>query len=73
MAEQAEKARTAFAHRRLKSSSVGGFRPDVMMYISEALQTFKKLGSQKCRAIALEIACWGAAAWTSTTPPTSTR
>jgi tetratricopeptide (TPR) repeat protein len=59
MAEQAEKARTAFAHRRLKSSSVGGFRPDVMMYISEALQTFKKLGPQKCRAIALEIAVLG--------------
>ncbi len=51
MAEQAEKARTAFAHRRLRASSVGGFRPDVMMYISEALQTFRPLGPQKCRAI----------------------
>jgi tetratricopeptide (TPR) repeat protein len=59
MVEQAEKARTAFAHRRLKSSSVGGFRPDVMMYISGALQTFKKMGPQKRQAIALEIAMLG--------------
>ena len=59
MAEQAEKARTAFAHKRLKSSSVGGFRPDVMMYISGALQIFKKLGPEKRRAIALEIAMLG--------------
>ena len=59
MAEQAEKARTAFAHKRLKSSAVGGFRPDVMMYISSALQTFKQLGQQQCRTIALEIAMLG--------------
>jgi hypothetical protein len=59
MAEQAEKARTAFAHKRLKSSAVGGFRPDVMMYIPSALQTFKQLGPQKCRTIALEIAMLG--------------
>jgi hypothetical protein len=59
MVEQAEKARTAFAHRRLKSSSVGGFRPDVMMYISGALQTLKKMGPQKRQAIALEIAMLG--------------
>ncbi|MBP6320471.1 MAG: tetratricopeptide repeat protein [Rubrivivax sp.] len=59
MAEQAERARTAFAHKRLKSSSVGGFRLDVMMYISSALQTFKQLGPQQCRTIALEIAMLG--------------
>ncbi len=52
----AEKARTAFAHKRMKSSLVGGFRPDVMMYSSSALRTFKQLGPQKCRTIALEIA-----------------
>ena len=59
MVGQAEKARTAFAHKRLKSSSVGGFRPDVMMYVSSALQTFKRLGPQKRQAIALEIAMLG--------------
>ena len=59
MVEQAEKARTAFAHKRLKSSAVGGFRPDVMMYITGALQTFKKLGTQKRQLIALEIAMLG--------------
>ena len=59
MAEQAEKARTAFAHRRLKSSSVGGFRPDVMMYIASALKTFQKGGPKARQAIALEIAMLG--------------
>ena len=59
MVEQAEKARTAFAHKRLKSSAVGGFRPDVMMYVAGALQTFKKVGAQKRQAIALEIAMLG--------------
>lgn len=38
---------------------MGGFRPDVMMYISSALQTFKQVGPQQCRAIALEIAMLG--------------
>ena len=59
MIEQAEKARTTFAHKRLKSSGVGGFRPDVMMYIAEALKIFKKQGTQKRQAIALEIAMLG--------------
>lgn len=59
MVEQAEKARTAFARRQVKSNSVGGFRPDVMMYIAGALDTFKKQGAQKRQAIALEIAILG--------------
>ena len=42
-----------------RERSVGGFRPDVMMYISSALQTFKQLGPQQCRTIALEIAMLG--------------
>jgi tetratricopeptide (TPR) repeat protein len=59
MAEQAEKARTAFAHKRLKSSSLNGFRPDVRMYISGAMQTFRDVGPEKRKAIALEIALLG--------------
>lgn len=59
MVEAAEKARTAFAHRRLKSRSVGGFRPDVMMYIVSALKTFEKQGPKGRQAIALEIAMLG--------------
>jgi len=59
MVEQAERARTEFVRRRLKASSVSGFRPDVMMYISEALQTFSKLGPQKRQEIGLEIAILG--------------
>ena len=59
MAAQAEKSRSAFAHKRLKSHSVGGFRPDVMMYILDALKTFKRVGPEKRRQIALEIAVLG--------------
>lgn len=59
MVEQAERARTAFGNKRLKANSVGGFRPDVMMYIAGAMQTFKKLGPAKRQAIALEIALLG--------------
>jgi len=59
MAAQAEKARSAFAHKRLKARSVGGFRPDVMMYILDALKTFKRVGPEKRRQIALEIAVLG--------------
>lgn len=59
MVETAEKARTAFANKRLKSRSVGGFRPDVMMYIASALKTFEKQGPKGRQAIALEIAMLG--------------
>jgi hypothetical protein len=59
MVAQAEKSRSAFAHKQLKSRSVGGFRPDVMMYILDALKTFKKVGPEKRRQIALEIAVLG--------------
>ena len=59
MVQDAERARTAFAQRRLKSRSVGGFRPDVMMYITSALQTFEKVGDSQRRMIALEIAMLG--------------
>jgi Flp pilus assembly protein TadD len=59
MAEQAEKARTAYAHRVLTAGAPGGFRPDVMRYIASALQTFRELGPDKRQAIALEIAMLG--------------
>ena len=50
-----KQAWTAFGHKRLKAGWVGGFRPDVMMYIAGALQTFKRLSPAKRQAIALEI------------------
>ena len=59
MVKQAEQSRTAFGHKRLKAGSVGGFRPDVIMYIAGALQTFKRLGPVRRQAIALEIAMLG--------------
>ena len=59
LVKEAEKARTAFGHKRLKSSSVDGFRPDVTMYIAGALQNFQKLGPTKRHEIAVEIAMLG--------------
>lgn len=56
---QSEKARNAYSQRLLKSRSVGGFRPDVMMYIADALQTFKRIGPNGTRMLALEIAVLG--------------
>lgn len=72
MVEAAEKARTAFANKRLKSRSVGGFRPDVMMYIASALKTFAKQGPKGRQAIALEIAMLGRTGLDTTTRKTST-
>ena len=59
MVEQAEKSRTALAHKQLKASSTDGFRRDVMLFIAGALQTFKKVGRKRRKAIALEIAMLG--------------
>ena len=60
MVGQAEKARTAFSQKRLKSAgTTGGFRPDVMMYITSALKTFDRVGASTRQAIALEIALLG--------------
>ena len=59
MVVQAEKSRTALAHKRLKAGRPDGFRPDVVLLIVEALQTFRKVGPKKRKAIALEIAVLG--------------
>ena len=59
MVELAEKSRTGFAHKRLKAGAPDGFRRDVMLFIAGALKTFKKLGPEKRKAIALEIALLG--------------
>ena len=37
----------------------GGFRPDVMMYIAGALDTFDRLGPKKRQEIAFEVALLG--------------
>lgn len=55
----AREGRTRIAHKNLRSNSVGGIRPDVMMYIVEALNTFKSVGSKKRQEIAVEVAMKG--------------
>lgn len=59
IAGQAEKARTALAHKQLRQGAVGGLRFDVVAYLSEALRTFKKVGPQDVQQIALEISVLG--------------
>jgi tetratricopeptide (TPR) repeat protein len=59
MVEEAEKSRTAIALREVKARSLGGYRPDVMRYISDALAVFEQQGPEARQAIALEIALLG--------------
>lgn len=59
VAEMAREARMGIAQQNLRSNVPGGFRPDVMMYIASALDTFDKLGPKKRQEIAVEIALLG--------------
>lgn len=59
VAERAREARTKRAHQNMRSAVGGGLRPDVVMYITEALDTFAKVGPDKTRQITIEIALKG--------------
>ena len=59
VAEHARKARTRLAQRSMRDRVSGGLRPDVLMYIAGALDTFGKVGPTRRQQIALEIALKG--------------
>lgn len=59
VAEQARQERTKLAQKSLRGNVSGGFRPDVMMYILGALETFKEVGDVKRQEIVLEVAIKG--------------
>ena len=59
LAEQARAARTKRAHTNMRSRVGGGLRPDVVMYIASALETFAELGPDKSRQITVEVAMKG--------------
>lgn len=59
IAELARQARTKLAHQGMRAAVDGGLRPDVMMYICGALDTFEKVGPAKTKQITLEIALKG--------------
>lgn len=58
-AEIAREARTRFAHQSMRDKVSGGLRPDVMMYIAGAIDTFETVGPTKRQQIAFEIAMKG--------------
>ena len=57
--EQAEKARTRLAHKRLGEGTVGGVRPDVVAYITDALKTFAHLSADDVKRLGVEVAVLG--------------
>jgi hypothetical protein len=59
VAEPARAARTALAHKNMRSKAGGGLRPDVMLYIASALDTFAEMDLAQRRQITLEIALKG--------------
>jgi hypothetical protein len=42
-AQMAEEARTALSYKHLRKGSIGGIRPDVVLYLKEALALFQKV------------------------------
>lgn len=59
VAEHARQARTRLAQGNMRANVAGGLRPDVMMYIAGALDTFDRVGPKRRQEIALEIALKG--------------
>jgi len=59
VAEEARKARTNIGNQSIRANAIAGIRPDVMMYILDALRIFAKQGAAKRQQIALEIALKG--------------
>ncbi|MDO8995737.1 MAG: tetratricopeptide repeat protein [Nitrosomonas sp.] len=58
--EFARQGRSQIAHKNLRGGgAAGGIRPDVMMYILGALETFKEAGAKKRQEITFEIAIKG--------------
>jgi hypothetical protein len=57
VAERAREACTELAQSSLRAASPGGFRPDVMMYIADALEMLEKFGAKQ--EIGFEIALLG--------------
>lgn len=56
---RAREARTRLAERSLRDDAGGTLRPDVVMYIASALETFEQIGSQRRQEVAFEIAMKG--------------
>lgn len=59
VADLAREARTKLAHKSMRSKVGGGLRPDVVMYLAGALETFAKVGPDKSRQITIEVAMKG--------------
>lgn len=58
-AELARTERTKLAGKSMRAKAVGGLRPDVVMYIASALDTFDKEGPRRTQEITFEVAMKG--------------
>lgn len=59
VAERARAARAKRAQQHMRSKVGGGLRPDVLMYVAGALDTFDKVGPAMAQQITFEIAMKG--------------
>jgi tetratricopeptide (TPR) repeat protein len=59
VAPPSREARTRLAQHSLRKAVGGMPRPDVVMYIASALETFKQIGDQRRQEVAFEIAMKG--------------
>lgn len=57
--ELAQTTRTQIATKAMRAKVAGGLRPDVMMYIADALDAFERIGRTKETEVAREIAILG--------------
>jgi tetratricopeptide (TPR) repeat protein len=59
VAELSREARTKLAAQDMRARVGGGLRPDVISYLSAALETFGRVGPEKAKQITFEIASKG--------------
>lgn len=59
LAEMARTARTKLSHQSMRAGMEGHLRPDVVMYLTSALDTFDEIGPAKRQQLTFEIAMKG--------------
>jgi tetratricopeptide (TPR) repeat protein len=68
VAAPAREARTRLAQRSIRDAAGGMLRSDVVMYMSNALETFEQIGDKRRQEVAFEIAMKGQEGLDTTSP-----